>query len=374
MSTVRLTQSRVDGLRPRKTVYDTRDRDLKGFGVRVMPSGTKSWFAHIQSDGRRTWRTLGKTAEIGLDDARTRARALLAAVRLGESGAREESPPFETVAEGAFESHARLWKPGTLAVNRSYYNSLIRPAFAGRPIDGIDRPEVRRWFASLSDRPAGANRSLPILSVVMRHAEGLGYRPEGSNPCKGIRRYRRPGRERFLSREEFGRLGAALVRREESKALETAALRLLMLTGCRKGEILTLKWRDYREGRLFLRDSKTGPRTVWLSAPAREVLDRLPRKSAWVFPAPRTGGPLPPRTLDAAWFSLRAEIGLDDVHLHDFRHSYASMALAQGETVLAIGRLLGHADPATTLKYIHLADPAVRAATNAVGAILSGEG
>ena len=375
MTTVRLTQRRIDEFRPRKSVYDIRDRDLKGFGVRIMPSGTKSWFVHIQSDGRRTWRTLGKTAEIGLDDARTRARALLAAARLGESGTRAaESPPFETVAEGAFESRARLWKPGTLAVNRSYYSSLIRPAFAGRPIAGIDGLEVRRWFASLSGKPAGANRSLPILSVVMRHAEGLGYRPEGSNPCKGIRRYRRPGRERFLSAAEFARLGAALDRCAADRPMETAILRLLLLTGCRKGEILTLKWQDYREGRLFLRDGKTGPRTVWLSTPAREVLDRLPSKSAVIFPSSKTGRPLHARTLDAVWFPLRAEVGLDDVHLHDLRHSYASMVIAQGETVLAVGKLLGHANPATTFKYIHLADPTVREAANVVGAILAGEG
>ncbi len=376
MATVRLTQRRVDGLRPRKSVYDIRDRGLKGFGVRIAPSGVKNYFLHAQSDGRRVWKNLGKAAELGLDDARARAKAALAAIRRGGGGpaAPAESPPFEAVAENAFESHARLWKPGTLRVNRNYYKNHIRPAFVGRPIAEIDGPEARRWFASLHALPASADRSLPILSVVMRHAEVLGHRPEGSNPCKGIRRHRRRGRERFLSTAEFARLGAALARCATDRPAEAAILRLLLLTGCRKGEILTLKWRDYREGRLFLRDGKTGPRTVWLSTAAREVLDRLPRRSAWIFPAPRTGGPLPARTLDATWFALRAEAGLSDVHLHDLRHSYASMALARGETVLAIGRLLGHSDPATTLKYIHLADPTVRAAANAVGAVLAGEG
>ncbi len=374
MARVRLTQRRVDAFRPRKSVYDVRDRDLKGFGVRVAPSGAKSWFVHAQRDGRRVWTTLGKVGELGADDARARAREMSVAARRGEEGpsAPTASPPFEAVAEDAFRSHARLWKPGTLAVNRSYYKSRILPAFAGRSVAEIDGPEVRRWFASLGDTPASADRSLPILSVVMRHAEALGHRPEGSNPCKGIRRHRRRGRERFLSAAEFGRLGKALDRLAANRPIEIAIVRLLLLTGCRKGELLSLKWRDYREGRLFLADSKTGPRTVWLCVAAREVLDGLPRKSVWVFPAPRTGGPLPPRTLDAAWFSLRAEIGLDDVHLHDFRHSYASMALAHGETVLAIGRLLGHADPATTLKYIHLADPTVREAANAVAPILAG--
>ncbi len=376
MARIRLTQRRVDGLRPRKSVYDVRDRDLRGFGVRVAPSGAKSWFVHVQRDGRRVWRTIGKAGEIDLRDARARARAMLAAARRGEeeAPAPTASPPFEAVAEAAFESRARLWKPRTLRVNRNYYKNHILPAFAGRPIAGIDGPEVRRWFASLAGAPASADRSLPVLSVVMRHAETLGHRPEETNPCRGVRRHRRQGRERFLSAAEFARLGAALDRRAADRPAEAAILRLLLLTGCRKGEILTLKWSDYREGRLFLRDGKTGPRTVWLCAAAREVLDRLPRKSAWAFPAPRAGGPLSAQRLDAVWLPLRAEAGLRDVRLHDLRHSYASMALARGETVLAIGRLLGHADPATTLKYIHLADPAVREAANAVGAVLAGEG
>ena len=206
----------------------------------------------------------------------------------------------------------------------------------------------------------------------MRQAEVYGYRTEGTNPCVGIKRYRRQGRERFLSEPELRRLGEVLARHEASHPRAVAVIRLLLLTGCRKGEIVTLKWRFYREGKLFLPDSKVGPRTVWLSSAARDILDGLPRTSVWVFPSPRIAGFQHTVGVDKCWHSVRAQAALSDVRLHDLRHSYASMALAQGETVLTIGRLLGHRDPATTLKYTHLADTMVHQAADTVGAVLEG--
>ena len=242
--------------------------------------------------------------------------------------------------------------------------------FQGRPIADITRREVQRWFAALHATPAAANRSLPILSVIMRQAEIYGHRSENSNPCAGLRRYRLRGRERFLTFDELRRLGAALVVREDAAPLQVAVVRVLLLTGCRQSEVRTLHWQDYREGHLFLRDSKTGPRTVWLSSAARLVLDRLPRTGRWVFPASTGAGPMSTETLYGCWRALRSAAGLPDVRLHDLRHSYASFALRQGETVLTIGRLLGHRDPATTLKYTHFADTMAREAVEAVGAIL----
>ncbi len=138
-------------------------------------------------------------------------------------------------------------------------------------------------------------------------------------------------------------------------------------TGCRKSEINMLRWADYREGKLFLPDSKTGPRTVWLSQAARDVLDNLPRKKRWVFSSTRPE----PHHLDVFWQQIRAEAGLNDVRLHDLRHSYASVALQNGETILAIGKLLGHAMASTTLRYTHLNDDAVREAIDVVAPVLS---
>ena len=374
MATVRLDERRVDRLKPRKSAYDIRDRDLKGLGVRVLPSGAKRYFVHSQHRGRRVWKIVGQVGSIGADEARARAKTLLAAIREGrnEKAAAPSERAFETVADEVFRRYARNWKPSTLKVNRGYYRNQILPWFGGRPIGDITAHDVRRWFASLHNTPVAADRSAPVLSVIMRQAEVYGYRPEGTNPCTGIKRYRRQGRERFLSVAEIRRLGEVLTRHESDHPQAVAIIRLLLLTGCRKGEIVTLKWRFYREGKLFLPDSKTGPRTVWLSSAARAILDGLPRTAVWVFPSPRTDGHLSAASVGDVWRRVRAQAALSDVRLHDLRHTYASMALAQGETVLTIGRLLGHRDPETTLKYIHLADSAVREAVDTVGAALGG--
>ena len=156
------------------------------------------------------------------------------------------------------------------------------PWFRECSIADVTRRDVQRWFASLHATPAAADRSLPILSVILREAEIYGYRPEDSNPCTGVRRYRRRGRERFLTLDE--------------------------------------------------------------------TRDRLPRSGRWIFPASKGAGPMSTETLYRCWRPLRAAAGVPDVRLHDLRHSYASFALRQGETILTIGRLLGHRDPATTLK------------------------
>ena len=280
---------------------------------------------------------------------------------------------FETVAEEVFHRYGRAWKPRTAQVNRAYLRNQILPWFRGRPIGDITRSEVHRWFAALHATPAAANRSLPVLSVILRQAEIYGHRPNAGDPCAGLRRYREHGRERFLTADEFRRLGSALAAHEPVAPPPVSVVRLLALTGCRQGEIRTLRWPDYREGHLFLRDSKTGPRTVWLSSAARAVLDRLPRTDEWTFPAPTGGGPMPTEALYRCWRIVRKAAGLPDVRLHDLRHSFASFALRRGETVLTIGRLLGHRDPVTTLRYAHTADPMVRRAVETVGAVLDGE-
>ena len=368
-----LTDARIRALVPRKTPYDIRDGKLKGFAVRVMPSGRKRFFVHCQHRGERVWKIVGDFGTVDVNEARSRAAKVVAAIRRGRSApARPEEALFEAVAEIVFRRYERVWKPRTLEVNRCYLKNQILPHFAGRDIAEIDRRDVRNWFVSLSATPVAADRSMPVLSVIMREAEAMGFRPEDSNPCRGVRRYRRKGRERFLSDDEVRRLSAVLAAHADDRPGQVAAVRLLLLTGCRKSEILTLRWSDYREGHLFLRDSKTGPRTVWLSKPARAILNGITRTSRWVFPAPLAGQPRCGDWLDRFWWDIRAEAGLGDVRLHDFRHTHASIALRQGETVLAIGRLLGHADPETTLKYTHPADAMAREAAETLGAVLGG--
>ncbi len=370
MSSVRLSESRIDTLKARKIPYDVRDASLKGFGVRVLPSGRKRFFVQSQHEGRRLWKTVGDADSIGLQEARRRATELLAAIRRDEPPCPPEGRLFEAVAGEVFDRYGRSWKPRTMTVNRKYLRSTILPRFQGRNIADITKHDVQRWFASLRATPAAADRSAPILSVIMRQAELYGYRPEGSNPCAGIRRYRRKGRERFLSEAELRRLAKVLDSHEARNPGHVAFIRLLLLTGCRKSEILTLAWSDYREERLFLRDSKTGPRTVWLSSPARDIFDGLPCLGKWVFPSPRLNGPLSPVVFETFWGRVREEAGTADVRIHDLRHTYASIAVMRGESVATTGRLLGHNDMRTTLKYTHLSDRSVREATDVLAAIL----
>ncbi len=375
MPSARLTQRRVNTLKPRKQTYDVRDPGLKGFGVRILPSDSKRYFLHSQSGGKRIWHAIGDAGAITLDSARSRAKALLAARQGGNVNNPDTRDviPFETVADEVFQRYGRRWKPRTLAVNLSYYRNQILPWFQGKPISDITRRDVLQWHASLHGVPFAADRSAPILSVILKQAEAYGYRPEGSNPCTGIKRYRRGGRERFLSAGEMRRLSRVLDRYRDRHPVEASIVRLLLLTGCRKSEILTLQWSEYREGRLYLSDSKTGPRTVWLSSAARKILDGLPRTGPWVFPSPRGYGPHSRYRFDRFWWKIRAEAVINDVRCHDLRHTYASIAIAHGETVLTIGKLLGHNDPATTLKYTHLADASVREAAEAVLPVLGGE-
>ena len=371
MTVRNLTQARIDALTPRKTVRNVRDGALKGFGIRVLPSGAKRFFIHTQKDGRRIWKIVGDANTVNLDEARRLARDLIASMRTG--GAAPASPEetlFEAVAEEVFQNYGRNWKSGTMKVNRGYLRNQILPWFAGRQVADITRRDVQRWFASLHSTPVAADRSAPILSVILRQAEVYGYRREGSNPCLGMRRYRTKGRERFLSRDELRRLARTLDRHESSRPLHVAVVRLLLLTGCRKGELVTVEWSSYREGHLFLPDSKTGPRTVWLSSPARAVLERLPRTGRWVFPTRRDHKPLCTGAFDKFWWRIRAEADLRDVRLHDLRHTYASIAIMQGESVATTGRLLGHNSSATTLKYAHLSDSSIRKAVNALSAVL----
>ena len=368
-----LSEARIKALAPRKSAYDIRDAALKGFGVRVLPSGAKRFFVHAQHQGRRVWKTVGDADAVTVAEARSRATSLLAEIRPAANTTDSAQPTrFDLVAEAVFQRYVRVWKPHTHYVNRSYLRCHLLPTFSGRHVADITHQDVRLWFASLRTTPVAADRSLPVLSVILREAELLGYRPAGSNPCRGIRRYRRTERERFLTDDEIGRLATALSSYEAQRTLEVAAVRLLLLTGCRKSEILTLRWTDYRDGHLFLRDSKTGPKTVWLSSAARDVIDCIPRTRTWVFPLRQVNRPWSRAQLDRFWRRVRADAVLPDVRLHDLRHTYATFALRRGESVLAIGRLLGHSDPGTTLKYTHLADATIRKAIETVGVALEG--
>ncbi len=220
--------------------------------------------------------------------------------------------------------------------------------------------------------PGGANHGLNLLRRMLNHAVVCGHLD--TNPVRGIRRNPRPKLTRFLSREEVRRLHHELdhygsVR--PSRARQADIIRLLLLTGCRRNEIVTLRWQDIDGNTLNLVDAKGGPRTVLLSAPARAILERQPRSgSACVFPSPLDPG----RPLSSGlplWRSVRKRAGLEDVRLHDLRHTFASHAVLQGIPLPVVSRLLGHKRPSMTLRYAHVGDRETEAAAERIGAAIA---
>ena len=206
---------------------------------------------------------------------------------------------------------------------------------------------------------------LELLSRLFNMAELWGIAPESGNPCRFVRKYKQHARERFLSEEEFRRLGRVLGEVESEGKVNphaVAAFRLLMLTGCRKSEILTLRWEDVdlQAGEIQLRDAKTGARAVAISPSARRVLEALPRVpgNPWLFPGSKPGRHY--QNLNIPWRLICARADLNGVRIHDLRHSFASRALALGESLSMIGKLLGHKRVETTARYAHLARDSVK--------------
>ncbi len=287
------------------------------------------------------------------------------------AGVRRAEPAEATlaaVADRYLREHVAVrCRRSTAAQYRSAIGNHILPVLGDLPVSSVEPAHVADLQLRLGDRPAAANLAVATLSRLMEQAADWGLIPDGRNPCRHARKYRVRRRERFLTDVEFRRLGRALDTLESDGAVSrhaAAAIRLLMLTGCRRNEILTLRWEDVdpKAGEVRLRDTKTGPRTVPLSPAAAGVLAGLPRVGGnpWVIPGGRPGAHL--SGLFQPWCRVRTRAGLGDVRLHDLRHSFASRALALGESLPMIARLLGHARIQTTARYAHLARDAIREA------------
>ena len=275
-----------------------------------------------------------------------------------------EGPTVAEIAGRYLEKHVAVrCKPKTAETYRLVIGKHILPALCKRPALAVGHKEATELHHALSAHPVTANRAVEFLSRIYNAAEDRGQIPEGSNPCRLVAKYRERKRKRFLTDEEFRRLGRVLDEAETCKGVSVhavVAMRLL-LTGCRKGEILNLCWDqvDMAAGELRLPDSKTGPRTISLTLEAVRVLSRIPRlpDNPFVISGKIKGRPM--RNLNDPWEIVCDRGGLTDMHIHDARPSYASRALAFGESLPMIGRLLGHTQVETTARYAHLAQDSV---------------
>ena len=348
------------------------DSELSGFGVRAYPSGSKYYVVQTRANGKAAKRvTVGRHGIVTAEEARRRAALIIARIKAGEEPLAE--PPAAVACGPTVGEIARRWleehvavrcKPRTVEMYTLIVRKHLLPALGRAPALAVDHKRVAELHHSMRGTPSMANRTVEALSRIWNSAEDRGELPEASNPCRVVMKNRERGRERFLSEEEFRRLGRALAEAETGgmSVHAVAAIRLLLLTGLRRNEVLGLRWRDVdldaRE--LKLEDSKTGARVAPLSPEAAQVLAGIPRaeRNPHVIPGKKAGTHL--RNLNDAWDRIRKRAGLEDVRLHDCRHSFASRALALGEGLTMIGKLLGHTKVETTARYAHLARESVR--------------
>ena len=373
----RLTKRYVDSLKPEASDVVHWDDELSGFGIRVRPSGRKSYIVKCRCRGRQIKMTIGTHGPITVEQARIKARGIIAEAKAGSDPSSEysrmrRSPTMKELGQRFLDEYVPTHCRAT--TEREYRRSVelfINPEIGTRKVIDIERADIAKIHHGLRYKPYQANRTLGVLSKMFNLAEVWGLRPDGSNPCRHVKKYKEEKRERFLSDEEYKRLGEAL-RKAEAEKSETQsaidAIWLLMLTGCRLNEIMTVKWShvDLDAKELRLPDSKTGPKTVHLGS---AVVNRLkaikkPEDNEFVITGKKSGGHL--TDLQHPWRRVRKTAKLDGVRLHDLRHSFASRGLVVGEGLPMIGKLLGHTQVQTTARYAHLANDPIKSAADRI--------
>ena len=374
---VKLTKRAVDALSVESGDTVVWDRDLPGFGVRVYASGRKVWCVQTRGPAGGPKRVaLGRVVDLPPDEARGKAVEVIDRIKQGLDAVPPRPAPVPTVADLAeryMEAHVKVnCRPATIENWERVVNFYILPELGGLKLSEVDRPHVSALHHRMRDKPYQANATVTVLAKMFRLAEAWGMTPPRRNPCRSIRHYKETRRERFLTPEEYRELGRVLDEAEADGSVFPSAipaLRLLLLTGCRKSESVTLKWDDVDRtaGELRLRDGKTGWRGVPLTPAVEHVLASIPRieGNPWVITGQNPGDHL--KNLDAIWLRLRKRAKLKDVRIHDCRHSYASRALALGEGLSMIAALLGHAKVTTTARYAHLARDTEKASAAKVG-------
>ena len=370
-----ISKRTVEGLSVEEKDTVFWDRELPGFGVRVYPSGSRVYVVQCRTRGKSKRVTLGRHGVISADQARRKAALTIARIKGGEAPEPVSSSvvTVAVLAERYLREHVAIHcKASSGKLYRRALERFVLPAYGRLGVEEVGREQVSELHYELREIPYQANRVLEIQSKVFNLAELWGLRREGGNPCRFVRKYKERKRERFLSEEEFRRLGEVLNEMEAEGVVSVypaAAIRLLMLTGCRRNEIVELRWEDVdlEAGELRIRDGKTGARLVPLSPAAAGVLGGLPgvADNPWVIAGSKEGRHL--SDLQPAWKRVRKRAGLEDVRIHDLRHSFASRALALGESLSMIGKLLGHTQVQTTARYAHLARESVKASASRIG-------
>lgn len=359
-----------------KITWDTR---LAGFGIRVYSSGKRDFiFNYRNKQGRSRRYTIGQVGTFTVDEARKEAYRLCAEVERGGDPAEKdkiarESDTIAQLCEQYMERHSKQFKkPRSIESDQYLIERFIKPNFGARKVTEITSRDVCDIHFRLRDTPYQANRVVEVLSKMFNLAETWGIRERNTNPVPRNIKYREKKRERFLSFEEIGKLNCELERstlaRVEHQSV-ICAYRLLLLTGCRLSEIQTLKWEyiNFENATIHLPDSKTGARDIELNPAAMDILRKHPPKDSnpYVIWSDKTDNYW--NDLQNPWQRIRRRAGLEDVRIHDLRHTFASVAIGLGESLTMVGKLLGHTQAQTTMRYAHLSKKVVKESASKVG-------
>lgn len=360
---VKLTKRFVESVKPDTADIWLWDRELTGFGLRVKPSGVRTFLIQYRNQAGRTRRlALGRYGVLTPEEARRAARLRLAEVQSGgdPSADRRAERKAQTVAQLCdryLADHAEIYKkPSSVREDRRLIEKRILPSLGSIKIDAVTRSEVIKLHSSLRETPYEANRTLSLLSKMLNLAEVWELRPEGSNPCRLVRRFREQTRKRFLSPAEMNSLGKVLKAEVQIGQIGTGAIlaiQLLALTGCRLGEILSLRWEnvDLEDGSFRLPDAKTGPRTVPMASATRDLLSRAEPRGPYVVTGADPSNPIPTSTVETVWRRIRDKAGLD-ARIHDLRHTVGTYAGQSGLNSFLVRDLLGHKTMAVTGRYV----------------------
>ncbi|MEQ1714741.1 MAG: tyrosine-type recombinase/integrase [Hyphomicrobium sp.] len=376
----RITMTVVNNLAPGAEV---RDGELKGFGVRRQSDGV-SYFLQLRIKGRMKRLTIGRHGSPWTPElARKEAAQLKISVRAGEDpvaerkAARVKRMRLEDAAPLFLEQYGVQLKPRTLAIYTAIVRLYLKPRFGKQELGEISVADVTRAHAGWGHKPRAANHAIAVLSKMLNWSTEQGYRPEAPNPCEKIRHYKEVKRKRYLSGDEIQRLGVVLAEAEQTGSINPyviALVRLLVLTGARLDELLTLAWSqvDFDKSCLALADSKTGPKDIRLNSAAISVLRKIQRleHNPWVFPGHIHGSHLVDVT--KPWRKIKDAAKLTNLRLHDLRHSFAATAVSAGGSLPIIGALLGHTQAQTTARYAHVANVPAQMLAEATGQKIAG--
>ncbi len=379
----KLTVRQVEAIKPGATDVIVWDSELAGFGCKVTPKGKRSYFLYYRTkEGQQRRPTIGVHGPMRPEAAREISRRWLADVAQGKDPSQERTqdrvaPTMRELCGRYMAEHAETRKKDSSIRNdRRLIDTHVLPAIGAKKVASVTRADIAGLHHALRATPYEANRMLAMASKMFSLAERWGLRPDNSNPAKNIDRYREEKRERYLNSAEVARLWQVLnsdAAAAKASPAAIAAIKLLMLTGRRLNEVLGLKWAwvDLDAKVLRLPDTKNGALLVSLGDVAVSVLAELKasgRDDTYVIAGQRKGAPLV--NLQKPWRAVRALAGLDDVRIHDLRHTFASIGAGMGMSLHMLGRLLGHTQAATTSRYAHLAQDPVRTAADAIGAEL----